>query len=128
MNLVRNIWNSRVPGSSDATQMAFVDRWVQAHIQDSSSVLRKPLVLAEFGKSSRSSGYTVSQRDGYFARLYNAIYASASTGGSCSGGIFWQLMAQGMGNYGDGYEVVLDENPSTAGVIGQQSQKLSALT
>ncbi|PIA44356.1 hypothetical protein AQUCO_01700156v1 [Aquilegia coerulea] len=117
-----------VSGSSEEAQMTFVDRWVQSHIQDSNSVLRKPIVIAEFGKSSRSSGYTVEKRDAYFGMLYNAIYTSAKNGGACNGGIFWQLMTQGMDNMKDGYEVVLAESPTTAGVIGQQSRKLSTLT
>ncbi|KAF6163457.1 hypothetical protein GIB67_029306 [Kingdonia uniflora] len=116
-----------MPGSSEQTQAIFVDKWVQAHIQDSKTVLRKPLVIAEFGKSSRSSGYNVGQRDKYFGNLYNTIFACARTGGPCAGGIFWQLMAQGMGNWGDGYEVVLEESPSTLGVVTQQSRQLSTL-
>ncbi|KAF8401189.1 hypothetical protein HHK36_012120 [Tetracentron sinense] len=114
-------------GSSDQAQSAFVDRWVQAHIQDSNSVLRKPLLVTEFGKSTRSSGYTVAQRDTYFGNLYNAIYTSARGGGPCAGGLLWQLMAQGMDDFRDGYEVILAENPSTAGVIAQQSRKLESL-
>ncbi|KAL5713107.1 mannan endo-1,4-beta-mannosidase [Ranunculus cassubicifolius] len=117
-----------VPGSSDQVQMAFVDKWVQSHIEDTNSVIRKPMVIAEFGKSSRSSGYSVGQRDAYFGRIYNAIYNSARSGGSCAGGIFWQLMTQGMDNMKDGYEVVLADSPTTANTIGQQSHKLSTLT
>ncbi|TQD92856.1 hypothetical protein C1H46_021526 [Malus baccata] len=84
-------------GSSEEAQDAFVDKWVQEHIQDSNTV--------------------------------NDIYNSASTGGggSCVGGLFWLLMAQGMENFGDGYEVVLEESPTTANVIDQQSRKLGGL-
>ncbi|KAI3993330.1 hypothetical protein MKX01_010073 [Papaver californicum] len=113
-------------GSSDQAQLDFVDKWVQSHIQDSNSApIGKPLLLAEFGKSSRTSGYNVGQRDAYFARLYNTIYACAVSGGPCGGGAFWQLMAQGMDSFKDGYEVILAECPSTAALITQQSRKLS---
>ncbi|XP_057507700.1 mannan endo-1,4-beta-mannosidase 4-like [Actinidia eriantha] len=117
-----------ISGSNDQAQAAFVDSWIQAHIQDSGSLLGKPLLLAEFGKSSKSSEYSVGVRDTYFGNIYNAIYASAKSGGSCGGGIFWQLMASGMDGFRDGYEVVLDESPSTANVIAQQSRRLSALS
>lgn len=40
------------------------------------------------------------------------------------GGLFWQLLAEGMDSFRDGYEVVLSENPSTASLIAQESQKL----
>ncbi|KAJ6873167.1 hypothetical protein NC651_032128 [Populus alba x Populus x berolinensis] len=38
-----------LPNSSEEEQDSFVDRW----IQDSRSVLRKPLIIGEFGKSSK---------------------------------------------------------------------------
>ncbi|KAI3980905.1 hypothetical protein MKX01_025470 [Papaver californicum] len=117
-----------LPGSGEQTQLDFVDKWVQSHIHDSNSAsIRKPILLAEFGKSSKASGYNVGQRDAYFRRLYNTIYACARSGGPCGGGIFWQLMAQGMDSYGDGYEVVLAECPSTAALITQQSRKLATI-
>ena len=108
-----------VSSTDEATQDAFVNKWVQAHIQDSNDVLRKPILLSEFGKSSRSSGYTVEKRDNYFQKLYNAIYNSASSGGPCAGGLFWQLLAQGTDGMRDGYEVILEESPSTTNIIAQ---------
>ena len=118
----------RVSSTDEAAQDAFVNKWVQAHIQDSNDVLRKPILLSEFGKSSRYSGYTVEKRDNYFRKLYNTIYNSASSGGPYAGGLFWQLLAQGMDGMRDGYEVILQESPSTANIISQQSHKLSSLT
>ncbi|KAM1768342.1 hypothetical protein ACFX12_046322 [Malus domestica] len=114
-------------GSSEEAQEAFVDKWVQEHIQDSNTVVKKPLILGEFGKSYKLPGYSIEKRNTYIAKLYNGIYNSASTGGSCVGGLFWQLMAQGMENFGDGYEVVLEESPTTANVIDRQSRKLGGL-
>ncbi|KAG6648157.1 hypothetical protein CIPAW_07G127800 [Carya illinoinensis] len=114
-------------GSNDEVQAAFVDKWIEAHIADSKSVLNKPLILGEFGKSSKLPGYSLEKRDHYFSKLYNAIYTNARSGGPFLGGIFWQLMAQGMDNFRDGYEVVLEESPSTARVIALQSRILSTL-
>ncbi|XP_030551839.2 putative mannan endo-1,4-beta-mannosidase 9 [Rhodamnia argentea] len=117
-----------MPNASEGEQAAFVDRWVQVHIQDSNTILKKPIILGEFGKSSKSPGYSLGKRDSYFGRLYDAIYTSASSGGSCAGGLFWQLFARGMDNFSDGYEVVLEQSPSTASIIAQQSRKMSSLT
>ncbi|KAJ7953035.1 Mannan endo-1,4-beta-mannosidase-like protein [Quillaja saponaria] len=39
------------------------------------------------------------------------------------GGLFWQLLTEGMDNFGDGYEIVLSQGSSTANVIAQQSHK-----
>ncbi|XP_050203953.1 mannan endo-1,4-beta-mannosidase 4-like [Mercurialis annua] len=116
-----------LPNSSEDEQSEFVNKWVQAHVQDSSLVLKKPLILGEFGKSSKISGYSLEKRDTYFLKIYDAIYSSVINGGPFCGGLFWQLMAQDMGNWGDGYEVVLEESPSTASIIAQQSTKLSSI-
>ncbi|KAK7284451.1 hypothetical protein RJT34_19197 [Clitoria ternatea] len=117
-----------VSSADEAAREAFVDKWVQVHIQDSNDILRKPILISEFGKSSKSSGYTVDKRNSYFRKLYDFIYNSSSNGGPCAGGIFWQLMVQGMDGYHDGYEVIFGETPSTtANVITQQSERLSML-
>lgn len=116
------------PSADEEGRAEFVKDWIQAHIEDSKSVLGKPIVLSEFGKSSRTAGYNVGLRDSYFSELYDTIYSCARNGGPCGGGIFWQVMAEGMEGWADGYEVVLDQSPSTVGVIDQQSRRLSNLS
>lgn len=122
MHLYPEQW---LPGSNEAAQVAFVDKWLQTHIEDAKNVLGKPVVVGEFGKSCRS--YSVAERDSYLSKMYNAIYSSASSGGPCAGGLFWQLMAQGMDNFYDGYEVVFQTSPSTTRIIDQQSHKMSSI-
>ncbi|KAG8372598.1 hypothetical protein BUALT_Bualt12G0083100 [Buddleja alternifolia] len=112
---------------NDEVQAEFVDKWIQAHINDSKVVLGKPLIVSEFGKSSRSSGYNVGARDKYLGDIFNSVYSCAKTGGPCGGAIFWQVMAQGMENWSDGYEVVLEQSPSTTDIINQQSRRISSL-
>ncbi|MBA0741448.1 hypothetical protein Gogos_014601 [Gossypium gossypioides] len=114
--------------SSEEAQLGFVDKWIEAHTMDCNSVLKKPLVIGEFGKSFKLPGYSLEKRNEYFQRIYKAIYSSARNGGSCDGGLFWQLLSLGMDNMGDGYQVVLEQSPSTASVIAQQSRLLSSLT
>lgn len=117
---------TRVSGDKVA-QAKFAKKWIKSHIEDCNSVLKKPLLITEFGKSSRSKGYTVKQRDEYFRNIFNTAYQSAKSGGSCSGTMFWQVLAKGMENWGDNYQVVLENNPSTNAVISQQSQKISSI-
>ncbi|KAL4362861.1 hypothetical protein GQ457_04G029660 [Hibiscus cannabinus] len=112
---------------SEEAQLAFVDKWIEAHTLDCNSVVKKPLVIGEFGKSFKLPGYSLEKRNSYFQRIYNAIYDSARSGGSCAGGLFWQLLSLGMDNMGDGYQVVLEQSPSTASIIAQQSRLLSSL-
>ncbi|ERN03202.1 mannan endo-1,4-beta-mannosidase 7 [Amborella trichopoda] len=116
-----------IPGSSDQAQLSFLQSWVQAHIEDSNTVLKKPMLFTEFGKSSKTQGYTPGLRDTLFATVYNSIYTSARSGGAGAGGLFWQLLDKDMDNFRDGYDVIMAESPSTANVIAQQSHKLSSL-
>ncbi|XP_052185266.1 putative mannan endo-1,4-beta-mannosidase 9 [Diospyros lotus] len=117
-----------VYGSSEEAQDKFAERWIESHIQDSDSAIRKPLLVTEFGKSSRVTPYyNDSKRDAYFQIIFDTVYGSARSGGSCGGELFWQLMVSGMDGWHDGYEVVLEDSPSTASLISQESQKLSGL-
>ncbi|KAL0396447.1 UNVERIFIED_CONTAM: Mannan endo-1,4-beta-mannosidase 4 [Sesamum calycinum] len=92
--------NGTVSGSNDEAQDAFVEKWIQAHIDDSKSILRK---------------------------WECEVYGCARRRGPCGGALFWQVMAEGMENWSDGYEVVLEQSPTTVGVIDQQSRRISSL-
>lgn len=137
------IANNRAPGIDFATvhsypdqwlggldaqaQLRFLGAWLDAHIADARAVLRKPLLVAEFGESRHDPGYSGGQRDAVFGTVYARVYDSARAGGPAAGALFWQLLAEGMDSYGDGYEVVLPQAPSTAGVIATQSRRLQGL-
>ncbi|XP_021671996.2 mannan endo-1,4-beta-mannosidase 7 [Hevea brasiliensis] len=114
-----------LPSSDGESQESFLNNWLNNHIQDSQNILRKPVLFAEFGKSSKTSPYE--QRDQLFNTIYSAIYSSARGGGAAAGGMFWQLFTDGMDSFRDGYEVVFSENPSTAAIIIDQSQKLNKI-
>uniref|UniRef100_A0A0D9V3T4 mannan endo-1,4-beta-mannosidase n=1 Tax=Leersia perrieri TaxID=77586 RepID=A0A0D9V3T4_9ORYZ len=129
---LEGFYGATTPLSSknDQEQQGFMGRWLDAHIADAQQVLRKPLLIAEFGKSWKDPGYSSAQRDALYGMVYAKIYASARGGGAAAGGLFWQLMAPGMDSYRDGYEVVFGEaqSASTAGVITTQSRRLRFLT
>lgn len=114
----------RLTGSNYEDQVSFLSSWVNDHIQDAQNILHKPVLFAEFGRSLKESGYTTSQRDRIFNIVYSAIYSSASGGGAAVGGLFWQLLAEGMDSFQDGYGVVLSEGSSTVGIIAEESERL----
>lgn len=116
---------SRLSGSSYEDQLSFLNGWLNEHIKDAQNTLHKPLLFAEFGISTKNSDSKA--RDELFNNVYSAIYSSASGGGAAVGGLFWQLLAEGMDSFRDGYEVVLGESPSTASLIAQESQKLNRI-
>ncbi|KAH6796226.1 hypothetical protein C2S51_037212 [Perilla frutescens var. frutescens] len=82
-------------------------------------------MFAEFGKSSKDPGYNTKERDQLLDAVYSAIYSSARRGGVAAGGLFWQLLSEGMDNLRDGYEIVFNESPSTTSLIEEQSKKLN---
>lgn len=113
--------------SSDQSQLAFLNGWLDVHISDARNILRKPLLLTEFGKSRKDSGFSDYQRDAFFNTIYTKIYWSARTGGPASGGLFWQLLAPGMDSYRDGYEIVMGETPATTNLITMHCRRLRNL-
>ncbi|XP_016458831.1 mannan endo-1,4-beta-mannosidase 5-like [Nicotiana tabacum] len=114
-------------GQSDDAQGVFMQRWMTSHWQDSRTILKKPLVLAEFGKSSKDPGYNQNVRDTFMSSVYRNVYNFAKAGGTMAGSLIWQLVAQDMSNFDDGYSIILAQNPSTAGLISGQSHAMTAL-
>ncbi|KAL8230976.1 hypothetical protein R6Q57_000754 [Mikania cordata] len=115
-------------GQTDDSQMTFMQKWMSSHYEDSRTILKKPLVIAEFGKSCKDPGYNLNKRDLYMSSVYRNIYMEARGGGTVGGGLVWQLVADGMSSYGDGYEIILSENPTTDGIISQQSHAMTTLS
>ncbi|KAK8943377.1 Mannan endo-1,4-beta-mannosidase 1 [Platanthera guangdongensis] len=113
-----------LPRSDDQSQLQFLNNWLDSHFRDAQFILRKPLMVTEFGKSSKDAGYSISQRDALFQTVYSKIYQSAKSGGAAAGCLFWQLLVDGMNSMRDGYEVVLDETTATARIISTQSRQL----
>ncbi|XP_043695227.1 mannan endo-1,4-beta-mannosidase 5-like [Telopea speciosissima] len=119
-----DIWLS---GESDDSQMAFLQRWMESHWTDSRMILKKPLLFAEFGKSKKDPGFNISIRDSFLNTIYSNIYNFARSGGTIGGGLVWQILAEEMESYYDGYEIVLTQNPSTSRVITEQSHLMTTL-
>ncbi|XP_009602297.1 mannan endo-1,4-beta-mannosidase 7 [Nicotiana tabacum] len=114
-------------GQDGEAQLNFLNDWLNVHIQDAQSILKKPLIFAEFGKTYKGAGFTAEQRDIVFNTVYSSIYWSAKGGGAAAGGLFWQLLAEGMDSYRDGYEIIFSESPSVSEIILQQSQRLNKI-
>ncbi|KAK8716764.1 hypothetical protein V6N13_044065 [Hibiscus sabdariffa] len=119
-----DLWLS---GSNDEYQLWFLNNWLDAHIQDAQSVLQKPILFTEFGKSCKDPGFDTYKRDQLFNFVYYKIYSSAKRGGPAGGGLFWQLLSEDMDSFSDGYEIVLSERSSTANIIAQQAHKLGKI-
>lgn len=121
-------YNYRLSGQNEEAQMVFMGRWMESHFMDAKTILKKPIVIAEFGKSSKDPGYSVNARDLYMAAVYKGIYRFARNGGILGGALVWQIMAQDMQSYNDGYEIVLAQDQSTGTLISQQSHAMTTLS
>ncbi|KOM39298.1 hypothetical protein LR48_Vigan03g268000 [Vigna angularis] len=108
-------------------QDVFTERWVSTHIQDAQNVLRKPILVTEFGLNAAFRGFTNAIRDRLYAKFYKWVYGSASQRGPCAGAAFWQLFFEGMENMADGYDIIFQRNPSIVKIIAQQSLRMSRI-
>ena len=114
----------RLTNYDDQTQLSFLNDWLRTHIRDAQDILKKPLLITEFGKSVEDPNSGTYERDQLFNLVYNNIYLSAKHGGAAAGCLFWQLLAEGMESFGDGYDIVLSQGSSTANLIGSQERRL----
>lgn len=105
----------------------FLNRWLDTHMKDANEIIQKPLLLTEFGKFSKNYGFENHNRDQLYRTVYSKIYWSARNRGATAGGLFWQLLTEGMDSYKDGYEIILNRNTPTVKIISQESQKLHYL-
>ncbi|KAG6535502.1 mannan endo-1,4-beta-mannosidase 5-like [Zingiber officinale] len=120
-----DVW---LPGQNEEARTRFVQRWLRSHWDDAEKTLKKPLVFSEFGKSKKDPGYSEHARDVYLDAVFAGVYDLARIGdGSLGGGLVWQLMAQGMESYYDGYEIVLAQDAAARAVLSRQSRLMSVL-
>lgn len=117
----------RLSNQSDEAQIAFFKEWMTSHWVDSRRTLKKPLILAEFGKSEKDKGYDVKIRYGFMNFAYSSNYKFAKAGKAIGGALVWQILSDEMENYNDGYAIVLSEDASTSAIIEKQSVRMRDL-
>ncbi|CAL9220340.1 unnamed protein product [Arabidopsis halleri] len=115
------------PNLDEKSRLDFLIKWLECHIEDAQNILRKPLILGEFGKPTTTPGYTQAQRDAVFIATFDTIYKSAQKGGPGAGALFWQVISDGMTNLKDPLYIVLSENSTTVNIISEKSRKLGLI-
>ncbi|GAB4856226.1 hypothetical protein Ancab_014153 [Ancistrocladus abbreviatus] len=106
----------------------FIKSWMQSHIDDAEKTLGMPVVFAEFGVSSKDSGFNSSFRNTIYNTVYNILLDSAMHGGSGSGSLFWQLFPLGTDYMDDGYAIVLSKSPEMLDILSLQSKRLKIIS
>lgn len=108
-------------------KIKFVGQWMSSHFEDGEKELGKPVLLTEFGLSHMTKGFEQSHRDALYRVVYDIAYASAERGGAGAGAFVWQLAAEGMEDYHDGFSIVPSETPSMRALLKEQSCRMAAL-
>ncbi|NQT19176.1 MAG: cellulase family glycosylhydrolase, partial [Planctomycetes bacterium] len=111
MHLWPDHWNL-----SDAAAMVFLQR----HLDDAANVIRKPIVLEEFGVSGDEGTAALQE-------WTDAVFASASTNGAAPGWHVWMIEADGSG-HDDGYSLTLPDDQQTIDLLTIQAQAINGLT
>ncbi|XP_047320197.1 mannan endo-1,4-beta-mannosidase 7-like [Impatiens glandulifera] len=117
-----------IGGSSEVKEDAFLNDWINNHVQDAQNIIRKPLIFTEFQKNSKDPGFNIVQRDNMFKTIYSAVYLSAVRRGAVSGALFWHLLTTGLDSFRDGNAIILSEKTSTNILIAEESAKLKKIT
>jgi mannan endo-1,4-beta-mannosidase len=95
--------------------------WVSDHIDDSTDLLGKPVILEEFGR-----GRPIETRDVYYQGWYDEVYLAAQAGEAAGGSNFWILYHDDYEDY-DGFGVYCPEDTSTCDIIATEAERMNAL-
>lgn len=117
--------DSWISQSISDVHIQFTESWIKAHIDDAEKYLGMPVVFAEFGVSTKDSGYNTSFRDTLINTVYKTLLNSTKKGGSGGGSLLWQLFPDGTDYMDDGYAIVLSKSPSTSNIIALHSTRLA---
>ncbi|KAF4372625.1 hypothetical protein F8388_027298 [Cannabis sativa] len=109
-------------GDSEA-KMNFLSRWVDSHISDGEHLLKKPVLITEFGSSLRMNK-TPEDTNLLLKTVYDRVYESAKKREAGAGALIWQLLVEGVDEYADQFSLVAWDHPSIYKLITRQSCRL----
>ncbi|XP_002974444.2 mannan endo-1,4-beta-mannosidase 5 [Selaginella moellendorffii] len=116
-----DIW---MPEVSFEEQLKGFSKWVDTHVQDGALRLQKPVLVTEFGLKTKSS---TRHRLELLKAMYDAAFDSARNGEACAGAMLWQLLEEGLDEYGDDYAIVPRDEPQVTELVGAHSCRLEKL-
>ncbi|XP_062088231.1 mannan endo-1,4-beta-mannosidase 6-like [Humulus lupulus] len=109
-------------GDSEA-KTNFLSHWVDSHISDGEHVLKKPVLITEFGSSLRMNKKP-EDISLLLKTVYDRIYESAKKRQAGAGALIWQLLVEGVDEYADQFSLVAWHHPSIYKLITRQSCRL----
>lgn len=93
-------------------------------MNDGKYILKKPVLFTEVGLSFHKRAEGSYDRGIFLKTVYDKIYDSAKENQAGAGALIWQLLDEGMEEYGDEFSLVAWEHPSIYKLIIEQSCRL----
>ncbi|CAI9755094.1 unnamed protein product [Fraxinus pennsylvanica] len=120
--------HSWIPDADLEAKVKYLSNWVDAHIDDSENVLKKPVLFTEVGALLATKTGGLYDSDILLRMVYDKIYKSANKREAGAGVLIWQLLVEGVEEYSDKYSFVAWKYPSTYKLILEQSCRLRNTT
>uniref|UniRef100_A0A2P2JNL8 mannan endo-1,4-beta-mannosidase n=1 Tax=Rhizophora mucronata TaxID=61149 RepID=A0A2P2JNL8_RHIMU len=120
--------DSWIPHPDMEAKASFLSLWVDSHVSDGDTVLKKPVLFTEVGFHWHVSDQKeLYDGDVLLKTVYDKIYESAKEGRAGAGALIWQLLVEGLEEYGDQFSVVPWHYPSLYKLIKEHSCRLKSL-
>ncbi|XP_057537563.1 mannan endo-1,4-beta-mannosidase 6-like [Amaranthus tricolor] len=116
--------DSWMPHANTTEKLDFISRWLESHISDGEKILDKPVLFTEVGYPLHVKGNDANYSDSLLKMVYGSIFESAKKGQAGAGALIWQLLVEGMEEYGDKFSLVAWKHPFAYKLIVEQSCKL----
>ena len=114
----------RMPHANTTEKLDFISRWLESYISDGEKILDKPVLFTEVGYPLHVKGNDANYSDSLLKMVYGSIFESAKKGQAGAGALIWQLLVEGMEEYGDKFSLVAWKHPFAYKLIVEQSCKL----
>ena len=79
------------PDNWNQSSTAFQEEWIRSHAELASSVLKKPVIVQEFGKklADPETRGDLGERDSVYEMVNKLVESDVEEGGSLKGSLFW---------------------------------------
>jgi mannan endo-1,4-beta-mannosidase len=126
------------PDNWARTDSTFGANWLSGHANLSALVLKKPMIVEEFGKAfggtdqSSGQGQTEQQQTDYYKQVYASVESSINSGGPIKGIAFWRWAeaaspTTGLASF-DTSATLQSTGPTFSQVVGPFSQRVAQKT
>ncbi|QDZ21967.1 glycoside hydrolase [Chloropicon primus] len=119
------------PDNWNQSSRGFQENWINKHVEVAREVLKKPVIVQEFGKKlpggSAAQGRDLSERDQVYEMVNGIVESNVADGGALKGSLFWNWELDLMvGAADDPY--TLQTTDSTFGLVESHGLRMHNLS